>query len=203
MVSFSFRAVSIFGGALLILLTSCSSSLKNLGEIDLDFPMPREEYRLTPGDIVQIDVFQEPVMTGRQRILSNGTIFVGLLGRVHVAGDTVEEAGDKIAKLLNEKQLVNPQVTLTVLAYTPRRFTIWGQVRSPGNYTLQPDETLFLPQAIAMAGGNTSIGDLKRVVISRRIGGEIKRIRINALDRKAETFVIEEGDIILVRETIF
>lgn len=196
-----YRALQRFGLFLVAVgLVSCSSTLK---DVTPDAPAVPKEYRLSTGDIVQVDVFQEPILTSRQRILANGTIFVGLLGRVKIGGETVEQAGNKIARLLNEKQLVNPQVTLTVLAYNPRRFMIWGQVRSPGNFTLQPEEILYLPQAIALAGGNTAIGDLKRVVVSRRIGGEIKRIRINALSKEAEFFIIEEGDIILVKETIF
>jgi polysaccharide biosynthesis/export protein len=71
-------------------------------------------YHLRPGDTVLLEVFQEPYMTTRQPILEDGTIAVGLIGRIAIAGETVAGASDKIAARLDEKHLVNPQVVLTV-----------------------------------------------------------------------------------------
>jgi len=81
-------------------------------------------YSLRAGDVISLEVFQEPYMTTRQRILGDGTISVGLIGRVNVAGETITGAAQKIVKLLTEKQLINPQVNITVETYSPRRFTV-------------------------------------------------------------------------------
>jgi polysaccharide export outer membrane protein len=142
-------------------------------------------------------------MTTRQKIIGDGTISVGLIGRVPVAGLNINEASKKIAALLNEKQLVNPQVTISVEAYDPRRFTVWGQVRTPGAYVIPGEEELTLPQAIAMAGGNTDIGDVRNVVVTRRDGSGTQKIKLNALSPSSADFLIREGDTILVKETLF
>jgi len=71
-------------------------------------------YSLRSGDVISLEVFQEPYMTTRLRILGDGTISVGLIGRVNVTVETTTGAAQKIAKLLTEKQLVNPQVNITV-----------------------------------------------------------------------------------------
>jgi len=142
-------------------------------------------------------------MTTRQRILGDGTISVGLIGRVVVAGQTISEASKKIAARLNEKQLVNPQVNISIEAYAPRRFTVWGQVRSPGAYVIPGEEQLSLPQAIAMAGGNTDIGDVRNVVITRRNGSDTQKLKMNAMSPIASDFLIQEGDTIFVKETLF
>lgn len=160
-------------------------------------------YRLRPGDVVLLEVFQEPYMTTRQRILGDGTISVGLIGRVVVAGQTISEASKKIAAQLNEKQLVNPQVNISIEAYAPRRFTVWGQVRSPGAYVIPGEEQLSLPQAIAMAGGNTDIGDVRNVVVTRRNGSDTQKLKMNAMSPTASDFLIQEGDTIFVKETLF
>jgi len=160
-------------------------------------------YRLRPGDVVLLEVFQEPYMTTRQRILGDGTISVGLIGRVVVAGQTISESSRKIAAQLNEKQLVNPQVNLSIEAYAPRRFTVWGQVRSPGAYVIPGEEQLSLPQAIAMAGGNTDIGDVRNVVVTRRSGSDTQKLKMNAMSPTASDFLIQEGDTIFVKETLF
>lgn len=171
-------------------------------------PMPtssgQEVYRLRAGDVVLLEVFQEPYMTTRQRILGDGTISVGLIGRIAIAGLDINQASKKIAAQLNEKQLVNPQVTLSVESYAPRRITVWGQVRSPGSYVIPGEEQLTLPQAIALAGGNTDIGDVRNVVISRRdAGGTTRKIKVNALSPAAADLPVQEGDTIFVKETLF
>lgn len=166
-------------------------------------PAPTGVYLLRPGDIVLLEVFQEPYMTTRQKILEDGSINVGLIGPVRIAGESVPAASAKIAARLNERHLVNPQVTLTVEQYAPRRFVVWGQVRNPGSFMIPGTESISLPEAIAMAGGNSEIGDLRRVTITRRGMGDHQRIKINALSPEADDFYIQEGDRIRVSETIF
>ena len=160
-------------------------------------------YRLRVGDVVLLEVFQEPYMTTRQKIIGDGTISVGLIGRVAVAGQTINEAAKKIALQLDQKQLVNPQVNISVEAYAPRRFTVWGQVRTPGAFVIPGEEELTLPQAIAMAGGNTDTGDIRNVVITRRTGDGTQKIKLNAMNPSASSFLIQEGDTIFVKETLF
>ena len=142
-------------------------------------------------------------MTTHQRILGDGTISVGLIGRVVVAGQTINDAAKIIASQLDQKQLVNPQVNISVESYAPRRFTVWGQVRSPGALVIPGEEQLTLPQAIAMAGGNTDTGDIRNVVITRRNGEGTQKIKLNAMSPSASDFLIQEGDTIYVKETLF
>ncbi|GAT35353.1 polysaccharide export outer membrane protein [Terrimicrobium sacchariphilum] len=167
-------------------------------------PHKKEEvYRIRIGDVVQVDVFQEPAMTTRQRVQGDGTVAVALLGRVDVVGLTTAGASEKIAALLDAKQIVKPQVNVTVLAYAPQRFTVMGQIKTAGMYVIPPEENISLPEAIAMAGGPTIIGNLKKVFISRKHGNEVTRMRMNALAPSAQFFLIQEGDVIFISETVF
>lgn len=186
-------------------LVGCSSVPKEGEDVlpSQDMPLASTVYRLRVGDIIQVDVFQEPGMTTRQRIQGDGTISMGLIGRVDVLGETVESAANKIAALLNAKYIVNPQVSVTVLAYAPRRFTVWGQVKRPGSYVIPPEQNVSLPEAIAMAGGQSDIGNLKKVFVSRDDHGVVKRIRLNALTPDAQNFTVQQGDVIFVAETVF
>jgi polysaccharide export outer membrane protein len=203
---FSFRRIRLCGCAAILvglaLLTGCEGGG---GYIP---PEPARSggntvYRLRVGDVVLLEVFQEPYMTTRQRILGDGTISVGLIGRVAVAGKTINEAAKNIAAQLDQKQLVNPQVTISVESYSPRRFTVWGQVRNPGSMVIPGEEELTLPQALAMAGGNTDTGDIRNIVVTRRNGDGSQKIKLNALSPSASDFLIQEGDTIFVKETLF
>lgn len=185
-----------------LLLCSCAGGNWGGGS---NFTSPPETgaYRLRAGDTVLLEVFQEPYMTTRQKILEDGSISVGLIGSVQIAGETVSSAAAKIAARLNERHLVNPQVTITVENYAPRRFIVWGQVRNPGTFVIPGSENITLPEAIAMAGGNSDIGDLRSVTITRRTPDGQRRIKLNALSPAAEAFYIQEGDMIRVSETLF
>lgn len=196
----------MLGSAILLLLLTCLTGCESGAGRSLPpppSPTGSTMYRLRVGDVVLLEVFQEPYMTTRQRIIGDGTISVGLIGRVVVAGLTINEAAKKIADQLNQKQLVNPQVTISIESYSPRRFTVWGQVRNPGAFVIPGEEDLTLPQAIAMAGGNTDIGDARNVVVTRRAGDGNEKIKFNAMSPEAADFFIREGDTIFVKETLF
>jgi len=76
-------------------------------------------------------------------------------------------------------------------------------VNSAGIFDIPPEGSTTLPEAVAMAGGNTETGDLKRVLIFRKTGGTVQKLRVNVLDPKSPLFQINEGDVVLVPETVF
>lgn len=201
-----FAACSVFVLFLTASYTGCVPSMKT-GVTDAPAgyaPYKKSQmYLIQIGDIVQADVFQEPAMTTRQRVQGDGSISIPLVGRIVVAGLSTETAATRIAKVLDAKQIINPQVTVTVLAYAPKRFTVMGQINRAGTYVIPPEENVSLLEAIAMAGGPTILGNMKNVVVSRRNGNEITRVKMNALAADAQFFLIREGDVVYITETVF
>jgi polysaccharide biosynthesis/export protein len=104
-----------------------------------------DTHQLRAGDLLDLNVFQEPQMSTRQRVLSDGTISVGYLGRVKVADETVADAASKIEKMLNGKYLTDPQVSLVVTTYASRKFTVLGKVNSAGIFDIPPEGSTTLP----------------------------------------------------------
>lgn len=212
--SFAFRQLfpfrreilSVFCVALVALFAGCVPSMKTgVSQAPPGYTPHKKDqnYVIQIGDVVQMDVFQEPAMTTRQRVQGDGSISIPLIGRIFVAGKSTETASAQIAKVLDAKQIINPQVTVTVLAYAPRRFVVMGQVTRAGAYVAPPEENVSLLEAIAMAGGPTIIGNMKKVIVSRKEGDEITRVKMNALSADAQFFLIKEGDVIYVTENIF
>ena len=107
-------------------------------------------------------------------------------------------------ELVTREFLVNPQVNLVVLEYSKKRFTVLGQVFKPGSYEIPSEETVFFPQAIALAGGFTRIARKSKVLVTRQSGGKATTIMIDANSRSAsgdpQTFQILPGDTITVEE---
>ena len=104
--------------------------------------------------------------------------------------------------------LVNPQITMVVLEYSKKRFTVLGQVYKPGSFEIPSEETVFFPQAIALAGGFNRIAKKTKVSITRQEGGKASTIYIDANSKGGGTgdpqsFQILPGDTITVEEALF
>jgi len=82
--------------------------------------------------------------------------------------------------------------------FVPRAESVYvfGQVKSPGAYSLQQKNTSVL-QALSLAGGVTDRGSTSRVRIVRIVDGEKKEFRVKLTD------VVQPNDTIIVGERFF
>lgn len=165
-----------------------------------------QTYLLSPNDVVLVKVYQEDDLETRLRIARDGTATFPLIGALQLGGKTVDEATALIRDRLDKDYLVNPQVTLTVMEYAKRRFTVLGQVQRPGAFEIPNEETISLLEAVAMAGGYTRLANPGRITVTRSVNG--RKISLNvdgkALAKaKTEAFEIRPDDTITVDERIF
>lgn len=129
-------------------------------------------YVLAPNDLVLVKVYRQEDLESRLRISANGTTTFPLLGTINLGGKTLDEATTQIRDLLDKDYLVKPQVTLTILEYAKRRFTVLGQVQKPGTFEIPSEESVDVLEAIAMAGGFTRLANTAKIIITRTIGGK-------------------------------
>src|SRR6516225_8911418 len=122
------------------------------------------EYRISQQDILQISVFQTSDLNSAVQVSQDGNITLPLIGKVHLAGRTTDEAEQIIAGKLRQKYLQSPQVSVSVKTYG-KRITVSGAVGSPR--VLADDGDTTLSQAIANAGGVADIGNSGRVHVAR------------------------------------
>ncbi|HYV06312.1 MAG TPA: polysaccharide biosynthesis/export family protein, partial [Blastocatellia bacterium] len=163
---------------------------------------------LEPGDAIELRIYQEDDLNlPRVVIGQDGTIAHPLLGSLEVGGKTIERARDMIRDILAKDYLVDPRVTLTIVEYARRSFTILGHVVRPGSYDVPRNESIDLPRAIAIAGGYTRLGSPSRITVQRVVNGEKQVLKPDAdamvKDKNAKPFPILPGDIIEVGEKIF
>ena len=164
-------------------------------------------YVLSPNDAVQIDVFQEDDLRTSAVISKDGTINFPLLNSVKIGGLTQAQARDLITTKLRADYLVNPQVSLAVIRFASKRFTVLGQVNRPGSFELPAQENIDLLEAIAMAGGYTRIAEPGKITVKRRVGNKDQVFNVNAKrmakNSGTERFEVQPGDTITVAESIF
>jgi polysaccharide export outer membrane protein len=101
-------------------------------------------------------------MSQRLSVDDVGDLEVALAGRVHVDGDTLREAEQKIARALVSKQMMNaPVVTLEITAFVPHSVLVAGEVQQPGKIQALAPRPLL--DVIASAGGVTTAagGDIE------------------------------------------
>lgn len=165
----------------------------------------RAEHVLAPNDSIEVRVFQEPDLDTKVTLGQDGKVSLQLIGEVAVGGLTINEASRAIAQRYKQGYLVNPSVTVTIGEYAKRRFTILGAVNKPGAYYFPAGEGLSLFQAIGMAGGYSRVANPSKVWIKRPPLSEPIKLDTRKLPKsgKTGTFMIQPGDVIEVKESIF
>ena len=163
-------------------------------------------YVLSPNDLVEVKVFQEEDMDWTVRVTKDSTVNLPLVGSIPVAGRTPAELGEVVKTKLHDGYLVHPQVTVSVLEFSKRRFTILGEVNKPGQIDFPDNAELDVLQALGMAGGYTKQANPARLYIKRRVNDREVVLTVDAkrmARRDAPPFKILPGDTITVGETIF
>ena len=141
---------------------------------------PRSDYTIGRQDLLEITVFDVEELDQTVRVADDGSITMPLLGRLVVNGMTKGELEAKIAGLLAESYVRDPQVTVFVKEYTSKQVAVSGAVKKPGSYEMLGAKTLL--EMISLAGGlDSDIG--KNIIIFRQGENETtKRLSID-LDR--------------------
>ena len=121
---------------------------------------PAPPQYLRPGDVVRLNIWREPDMSGEYIVDEAGIAIFPRVGEYRVLDDTPETLK---ARLLADYQqyLRNPSIEITVL----RRVSIVGAVRSPGLHLVDP--TVTLADALARAGGPSENADQDHIRIIR------------------------------------
>ena len=136
---------------------------------------PAGEYRLGPGDVIRIAVFQNPELSLETRVNESGVVSYPLLGSVRLGSLTLREAEKAVADGLRNGNFVrDPQVTLVLLQVRGNQVSVLGQVNRPGRYPLETT-TMRLSEMVALAGGIAAGGSDTVVLTGTRNGQSFRR----------------------------
>lgn len=164
-------------------------------------------YVLKPSDVIEIDVYQEQDLNKTVRIEGDGTVSLALVGKIKVAGMTVAESKSLITNLYNRDYLVDPQISVLVVSFSPKVIRILGSVNRPGVVEIPPDRDMMLTEAMAMVNGITRLGNPKSLKIKRvDENGRSRQMEVNftkiVTDPDVKDIILQEGDTIWVPERI-
>jgi polysaccharide export outer membrane protein len=136
-------------------------------------------YRLGPEDVISVSVFgQERYSRAGITVPPSGRISLALIpGGVFVNGKTVEEVAEIIKKRYDE-YIIDPQVTVSLDKASSYRYSIIGDVGTPGIRLMS--HRMTVTEALAEAGGVLPTGDKSKVTVLRRQpNGNLSPIAVN------------------------
>ena len=164
-------------------------------------------YKMQPGDLLEITVFKEADMNRTVRISGNGTVTYPLAGNVKLSDLTVPEAEALLADKLSEF-LVKPQVTAFIKEYSNKQIYVLGEVKKPGSITLPAERRLTVLEAITLAGGFTDLAAPDRTKVLRNSDGQNQNIqveisRITKQGDKSADIYLEPNDTVFIPQSFF
>jgi polysaccharide export outer membrane protein len=124
--------------------------------------------RIGSGDLIEVSMFENPDLSGRFRVDEKGDIDIPLVGRIHVEGETAEEAAALIEKRFVEAQILQPaesHATVFISEYATQGITVNGEVKSPGVYPALGVRKLN--DVVSAAGGILPTAASKAVISHR------------------------------------
>ncbi|HEY9888043.1 MAG TPA: polysaccharide biosynthesis/export family protein, partial [Candidatus Obscuribacterales bacterium] len=159
-----------------------------------------DTYRLGPGDAFFVNVRQFPDLSFQATLDIQGNVVVPLQGVVTFSGLTLQETATRIAQIYDQ-YVVNPDVSVTLIAQRGVEVTILGEVVRPGYYPLGAPQ---IAAALLTAGGTTGEADLREVMIQRRLAdGQLLERTVDLFTplqagEELPDVALQDGDVIVV-----
>ena len=127
-----------------------------------------QNYRLGPGDDVNVDIWGASEESVTETISPDGTINIEGVGVIHLAGLSVSQAKARLKQVLGPRYQ-GSKIDLTLGQTRTITISVIGEVMVPGTYTMSAFASVY--NALYMAGGPNEIGTLRNIKVYR--GGRL------------------------------
>jgi len=160
-------------------------------------------YKLFVGDMLRIEVHDNPDLFRWLRVPASGVVSYPLIGDLSgMVGRTIEDLGKEIRARLEADYLHRAEVSVTVTDYGAREAYVMGSVAVPGPVALPPTRRLTALQAIGAARGYVEDADRAGTHLLRDdLAHPGRKLIIQAStgeNGNLDDAVLEPGDIVVV-----
>lgn len=159
-------------------------------------------YKLNPGDVLRIDIWNEESLTREAVVRPDGYISFPLAGDIKVGGDTTVAAEKSLADALGKFLKDTPTVTVAVFQLAGNKIYVLGKVNRPGEYPInRPTDVM---QALAMAGGLNAFAAENNIKILRRddqqeqVAIPFEYGELKSGDDLETNIILQSGDVVVV-----
>ena len=162
-------------------------------ELIADTQKLANQYRLSPGDQIQVHVLGQDDLNVKVQVSDTNSIIFPLIGELSVSNLTRVQIEKLIHDALKDGYLINPEVSVSITTY--RQIYLQGEVKKPGPYPYAPG--LSLRRAILNAGGFTDTASKGKIYVVNEFDTETDQQKINL------SYQLVPGDIITVKASFF
>jgi polysaccharide export outer membrane protein len=171
------------------LVTACASPKSETVTVPAAPAAEQSEYRIGPGDTLQVFVWNQPELTVTVPVRPDGMISTPLIAGVPAAGKTPPELGKDLEKALSE-YVRNPTVSVMVTGFVGTysdQIRVLGQAAKPQSLPYRANMSLL--DVMIAVGGLAEFAAGNRAVLVRQEGNQQQRIPVRISD------LIDDGDI--------
>jgi polysaccharide export outer membrane protein len=166
------------------------------------------DYRIGPGDSVNIIVWRNPEVSMAVPVRPDGKITTPLVEDLQAAGKTSSELARDIEKALS-KYIQQPVVTVVVTNFVGNysdQIRVIGQAAKPQALPFRRDMSLM--DVLIAVGGVTEFAAGNRATIIRNVDGHQQRlaVRLDDLIRDGDisaNVTMRPGDVLVIPESFF
>jgi polysaccharide biosynthesis/export protein len=186
------------------LLTPAQAALPPNPSASGEPPLPQRgtslpaQTKIHPGDQLSIQVYGDQSLTQNVMVLSDGTVEYPLIGRVPVAGKSLDQAANLLTERLR-KYVRQPVVSVSILQLGQPDVLVLGDVKTPGKYQLRSDARLT--DAIAAAGGLINVNGTFPDARVADASGTVTSVSLENLLQRGDTALdvpLSEGSVVYV-----
>ena len=187
-IEFDLKFLRTIAGLMVAMMLAATASMSIAGCSLFDSAPVREKvvqhpvannadpYVIGRDDELEIVVWNQPQLSGKVIVASDGTIAMPLIGRVPAAAQTPDSLQADLEKRY-DRYVHGANVTVRVSDPASHVFYALGQVNKPGAYKLHSGEVLS--QALAEAGGLAEFADPGKIRILRHKDSETVVLTVN------------------------
>ena len=156
-----------------------------------------QNYRLGPGDEINIDIWGASQESVSETISPDGNITVDGVGVIQLGGLTVSQAKGRLRQMIGPRYM-DSKIDMSLGQTRTITISVTGEVKMPGTYTMSAFATVY--NALYMAGGPNDIGTLRSIKVFRG-GRQISKVDVYAFLLNGELtgdVRLQDNDIITV-----
>lgn len=116
---------------------------------------PKFEYRLGPGDVLEMEIVGDPLSRARSLVGPDGKIYFHMLPGIDVWGMTVGETRTALVKEMQRYVREEQPISVTLVAAESQKVWVLGRVGKVGAFSMTGPMTLI--DAVSAAGGPASV----------------------------------------------
>ncbi|MCP4673480.1 MAG: polysaccharide export protein [Desulfobacula sp.] len=159
------------------------------------------DYRIGPGDVLDIAVWKNPDLTKQLVVLPDGNIHFPLIKELKVGGVTVNELEAMLVDNL-KKYVPDPDLSISIVQVNSMMIYVIGKVNHPGRFSITTNIDVL--QALSVAGGLNPFAKQKEIAVFRKDKGTTTVFNFNYEEvsegnNLEQNIILKRGDVIVVR----